>query len=138
MNTELREAMEKSMDTMEDMIKDMILDSAKDSIKGLPTEIDVKEVERYNEFMAFYNEFKAMLYTWSDIEDKRYNMLLGRLNTLQLTQEAMDDSLEVVLEKQNLALDYLKEINKGKAVAATPRKKVVKKAEALSTKITEE
>lgn len=138
MNTELREAMATRMEAMEDMIKDMILDSAKSSIKGLPTEIDVKEVERYNEFMAFYNEFKAMLYAWSDIEDKRYNMLLGRLNTLQLTQEAMDDSLEVVLEKQNLALDYLKEINKCKEVPATPRKKVVKKAETLSTKITEE
>jgi len=138
MNKELREAMEQRMESMEDMVKNMILDSVKSSTKGLPTEIDVKEVEKYNEFMAFYNEFKAMLYVWSDIEDKRYEMLCGRLNSLKLAQEAMDDSLEVVLEKQNLALDYLKEINKGKEVAATPRKKVVKKVEDLPTKITEE
>ena len=132
MNKELRDAMEAKMETMEDMIKDMILDSAKRSTKGLPKDIDIEEVKQFNELMKFYNEFKAMLYVWSDIEDKRYETLCAKLNSLKLTQEAMDDSLEVVLEKQNLALDYLKEINKGKSVVATPKKKVVKKVENIT------
>lgn len=108
MNNELENKMMKSMSKMEEAIKDELKDIVFDKYsEDLPEKIGEEDLKGINEGLAYLSIFKTMLKDWAALEDKRYeemskklDRILSKIDTLKITTESIDGTLDTVLELQ--------------------------------------